>query len=179
MIQWTEKLRPCAEALYIVLFHNHSELLGPLVVSILQEAITPGLLLKDAAYAAAAYVYYELSNYMTFKDWFNGALSLDLSNDHPNMRIIHRKVAIILGQWVSEVIYLFDFSYFKNIMDSKELYKHIEVSSQYMSSGGRCKEFFSVAMFLASLLLISYSHLRYLTVFLVSKLGEINFFVFV
>lgn len=113
MVQWTEKLRPCAEALYIVLFHNHSELLGPVVVSILQEAmngcptsvteITPGLLLKDAAYGAAAYVYYELSNYLSFKDWFNGALSLDLSNDHPNMRIIHRKVALILGQWVSEV----------------------------------------------------------------------------
>ncbi|KAL5540225.1 hypothetical protein UlMin_044171 [Ulmus minor] len=113
MVQWTEKLRPCAEALYIVLFQNHSELLGPVVVSILQEAmngsptsvteITPELLLKDAAYGAAAYVYYELSNYLSFKDWFNGALSHDLSNDHPNMRIIHRKVAIILGQWVSEI----------------------------------------------------------------------------
>ncbi|XP_024021108.1 importin-11 [Morus notabilis] len=113
MVQWTEKLRPCAEALYIVLFHNHTELLGPVVVSILQEAmngcptsvteLTPGLLLKDAAYGAAAYVYYELSNYLSFKDWFNGALSLDLSNDHPNMRIIHRKVALILGQWVSEI----------------------------------------------------------------------------
>lgn len=31
--------------------------------------ITPGLLLKDAAYGAAAYVYYELSNYLSFKDW--------------------------------------------------------------------------------------------------------------
>ncbi|XP_004296605.1 PREDICTED: importin-11 [Fragaria vesca subsp. vesca] len=113
MVQWTEKLRPCAEALYIVLFENHSQLLGPVVVSILQEAmngcptsvteITPGLLLKDAAYGAAAYVYYELSNYLSFKDWFNGALSLELSNDHPNMRIIHRKVALILGQWVSEI----------------------------------------------------------------------------
>ncbi|XP_031377534.1 importin-11 isoform X2 [Punica granatum] len=113
MIQWTEKLRPCAEALYIVLFENHSQLLGPVVVSILQEAmngcptsvteITPALLLKDAAYGAAAYVYYELSNYLSFKDWFNGALSLELSNDHPNMRIIHRKVALILGQWVSEI----------------------------------------------------------------------------
>ncbi|KAH9736649.1 Importin N-terminal domain-containing protein [Citrus sinensis] len=113
MVQWTEKLRPCAEALYIVLFENHSQLLGPVVVSILQEAmngcstsvteITPGLLLKDAAYGAAAYVYYELSNNLSFKDWFNGALSLDLSNDHPNMHIIHRKVAIILGQWVSEI----------------------------------------------------------------------------
>lgn len=113
MVQWTEKLRPCAEALYIVLFENNSQLLGPVVVSILQEAmngcptstmeVTPGLLLKDAAYGAAAYVYYELSNYLSFKDWFNGALSLELSNDHPNMRIIHRKVALILGHWVSEI----------------------------------------------------------------------------
>uniref|UniRef100_A0A2P2M4B4 Uncharacterized protein MANES_09G106500 n=1 Tax=Rhizophora mucronata TaxID=61149 RepID=A0A2P2M4B4_RHIMU len=113
MVQWTEKLRPCAEALYIVLFENYSQLLGPVVVATLQEAmngcpasvseITPGLLLKDAAYGAAAYVYYELSNYLSFKDWFNGALSLELSNDHPNMRIIHRKVALILGQWVSEI----------------------------------------------------------------------------
>ena len=55
------------------------QLLGPVVVSLLQEAmnscptsmteITPGLLLKDAAYGAAAYVYYELSNYLSFKDW--------------------------------------------------------------------------------------------------------------
>ncbi|KAL7231006.1 hypothetical protein ACSBR2_009306 [Camellia fascicularis] len=78
-VLWSEKLRPCAEALYIVLFENHSQLLGPVVVSILQEAmngcptsvteITPGLLLKDAAYGAAAYVYYELSNYLSFKEW--------------------------------------------------------------------------------------------------------------
>lgn len=113
MVLWTEKLRPCAEALYIVLFENHSQILGPVVVSILREAmngcsssvtdISPGLLLKDAAYGAAAYVYYELSNYLSFKDWFNGALFLEISNDHPNMRIIRRKVALILGQWVSEV----------------------------------------------------------------------------
>ncbi|XP_073286373.1 uncharacterized protein [Primulina huaijiensis] len=112
-VLWSERLRPCAEALYIVLFENHSQLLGPVVVSILQEAmsgcpssgyeITPPLLLKDAAYGAAAYVYYELSNYLSFKDWFNNALSVELTNDHPNMRIIHRKVALILGQWVSEI----------------------------------------------------------------------------
>ncbi|PIN19861.1 Nuclear transport receptor KAP120 (importin beta superfamily) [Handroanthus impetiginosus] len=112
-VLWSERLRPCAEALYIVLFENHSQLLGPVVVSILQEAMTgcpssvseisPQLLLKDAAYGAAAYVYYELSNYLSFKDWFNGALSVELTNDHPNMRIIHRKVALILGQWVSEI----------------------------------------------------------------------------
>lgn len=113
MVQWTEKLRPCAEALYIVLFENNGQLLAPVVVSLLQETmnncpttvteITSALLLKDAAYGAAAYVYYELSNYLSFKDWFNGALSHELSNDHPNLFIIHRKVAVILGQWVSEI----------------------------------------------------------------------------
>ncbi|KAL6520753.1 hypothetical protein OROHE_016934 [Orobanche hederae] len=33
----------------------------------------------------------------------NGALSIELTNNNPNMRIIHRKVALILGQWVSEI----------------------------------------------------------------------------
>ena len=56
-------------------------------MSILQEAmnncppsvteITPALLLKDAAYAATAYVYYELSNYLNFRDWY--ALDLLMS----------------------------------------------------------------------------------------------------
>ncbi|KAK6791573.1 hypothetical protein RDI58_010654 [Solanum bulbocastanum] len=54
------------------------QLLGPVVVSILQEAmsgcpsvvneITPTLFLKDAAYGATAYIYYELSNYLSFKN---------------------------------------------------------------------------------------------------------------
>ncbi|KAK7243804.1 hypothetical protein RIF29_38616 [Crotalaria pallida] len=105
MIQWTEKLRPCAEALYIVLFENNSQLLAPVVVSLLQETmnncptsvteITPALLLKDAAYGAASYLI------CVFR--FNGALSLEHSNEHPNMRIIHGKVAVFLGQWVSEI----------------------------------------------------------------------------
>ncbi|KAL6549660.1 hypothetical protein OROHE_008391 [Orobanche hederae] len=32
----------------------------------------------------------------------NGALSIELTTNNPNMRIIHRKVALILGPWVSE-----------------------------------------------------------------------------
>ncbi|XP_072975414.1 uncharacterized protein [Typha angustifolia] len=113
MVQWTEKQRPCAEALFIVLFETHRQLLAPVVVSILREAmggsapmetqITPGMLLKDAAYTAAGHVYYELSNYLNFDEWFHGSLSIELSNDHPNMHIIHRKIALILGQWVSEI----------------------------------------------------------------------------
>eukprot|EP01018_Ginkgo_biloba_P021401 Gb_10007 [translate_table: standard] len=79
MIQWTEKLRPCAEALYLTLFENHRQVLAPLVVDILKEAmagcpaaeveITPGMLFKEAAYSAAGITHYELSNYLSFKAW--------------------------------------------------------------------------------------------------------------
>lgn len=59
-------------------------------MSILQEAmsncppsvteITPALLLKDAAYAATAYVYYELSNYLNFGDWYDLLMSRRFSS---------------------------------------------------------------------------------------------------
>jgi len=35
----------------------------------LEVEITPGMLLKDAAFSAAGHVYYELSNYLNFSDW--------------------------------------------------------------------------------------------------------------
>ncbi|KAJ3682843.1 hypothetical protein LUZ60_013070 [Juncus effusus] len=113
LVQWTDKQKPCSEALFIVLFENYKEVLGPVVVSILREAmsvsppmeseLTAGMLLKDAAYTAAGHVYYELSNYLNFNEWFHGSLSIELANNHPNMRIIHRKIALLLGQWISEI----------------------------------------------------------------------------
>ncbi|KAJ1292538.1 hypothetical protein BS78_02G399200 [Paspalum vaginatum] len=113
LVQWTEKKRPCAEALFIVIFEKYRELLAPVVVSVLREAIaisppqetdvTAGMLLKDAAYTAAGHVYYELSNYLSFNEWFHGSLSIEISNHHPNMRIIRRKIALLLGQWISEI----------------------------------------------------------------------------
>ncbi|KAK8461169.1 hypothetical protein SEVIR_2G454900v4 [Setaria viridis] len=82
LVQWTEKKRPCAEALFIVIFEKYRE---------------------DAAYTAAGHVYYELSNYLNFNEWFHGSLSIEVSNRHPNMRIIRRKIALLLGQWISEI----------------------------------------------------------------------------
>ncbi|GJN10596.1 hypothetical protein PR202_ga28703 [Eleusine coracana subsp. coracana] len=113
LVQWTEKKRPCAEALFIIIFEKYRELLAPVVVSVLREAmavsppletdITAGMLLKDASYTAAGHVYYELSNYLSFNEWFHGSLSIEVSNHHPNMRIIRRKIALLLGQWISEI----------------------------------------------------------------------------
>lgn len=63
----------------MLLFDLYSQLLSPVVVSILNEAmsgsppleteISHAMLLKDAAYTAAGHVYYELSNFLNFSDW--------------------------------------------------------------------------------------------------------------
>ncbi|XP_057824503.2 uncharacterized protein LOC131036604 isoform X2 [Cryptomeria japonica] len=113
MIQWTEKLRPCAEALYLTLFENYRQVLAPMVLDILKEAmgnclpteveITQQMLLKEAAYSAVGMTHYELSNYLSFKGWFEGALLPELHNTHSNRWIIRRRVAWLLGQWVSEI----------------------------------------------------------------------------
>lgn len=67
---------------------------------------------------------------------FNGALSLELSNDHPNRRIIHRKVAMILGHWVSEVV-LFYFGF--TIFYAANLDKALEEIASY-----RCVNYYGI-----------------------------------
>ena len=83
------------------------------VVDILKEAmgncpaaefdITPGILLKEVAYSAVGVTHYELSNYLSFKAWFEGVLFPELHNTHSNGQIIHRRVALIFVQWVSKI----------------------------------------------------------------------------
>lgn len=113
LVQWNEKLRPCAEAVYLTMFEKYREVMAPLIVEILKQVtdnclpmeagVLSDILLKDAVYAAVGYSHYELSNYLSFKAWFGGALSLDLHNISSNGRIIRRRVAWLLGQWVSEI----------------------------------------------------------------------------
>lgn len=113
LVQWNEKLRPCAEAVYLTMFEKYCQVMAPLIVEILKQVtaislpmeacVMSDILLKDAVYAAVGFSHYELSNYLSFKAWFEGALSLDLHNISSNGRIIRRRVAWLLGQWVSEI----------------------------------------------------------------------------
>lgn len=115
--QYKDKLRPSAESLYLSLFESHRELLAPVVVSILKQAsegcppaapgadiqITPALLLKDAAYDAVGTAYYDLHDYIDFKSWWEAALVHEISNLHPNGRILRRRVVWLLGKWVNKI----------------------------------------------------------------------------
>ena len=59
---------------------------------------------SSTVFSLCIYIFFEKPTEYSLIPRFNGALSLEISNDHPNMRIIRRKVALILGQWVSEVL---------------------------------------------------------------------------
>lgn len=117
MVQWKDKLRPCAESLYLTLFEKYREILAPLVVDILKQAcedcppaapdveveITQKLLLKEAAYNAAGVANYDLYHSIDFESWYKGTLAQELSNRQSNGRILRRRVAWLLGQWVSKI----------------------------------------------------------------------------
>ncbi|MCO5560305.1 hypothetical protein L7F22_013917 [Adiantum nelumboides] len=117
MVQWKDKLRPCAESLYLVLFEKYREILAPLVVQILKQAsedcppavagteieITQKLLLKEAAYNAVGVANFDLHHSVDFESWFKGTLVQELRNRHSNARILRRRVAWLLGQWVNKI----------------------------------------------------------------------------
>eukprot|EP00897_Mesotaenium_endlicherianum_P007868 jgi/Mesen1/7109/ME000369S06434 len=103
LVQWRDHLRPCAEALLLTMFESHKEVLAPVVMDMMRQAsqacpppaldadvaVTAGLLLKDACYDAVGVANYDLY------DW--------MANRHPNNRILRRRVAWLLGQWVNKI----------------------------------------------------------------------------
>ncbi|GJP39755.1 hypothetical protein CLOM_g24098 [Closterium sp. NIES-68] len=117
-VQWKDKLRPCAEALLLLLFEQFKEVLSPALIDMLRQCIeaspppaspdadvpvTPALLLKDACYDAVGVACYDLHDVVDFKSWFTSALLPDMACRHPNARILRRRAAWMVGQWVSKV----------------------------------------------------------------------------
>ncbi|CAI5480607.1 unnamed protein product [Closterium sp. Yama58-4] len=117
-VQWKDKLRPCAEALLLLLFEQFKEVLSPALIDMLRQCmeacpppaspdadvpVTPALLLKDACYDAVGVACYDLHDVVDFKTWFTTALLPDMACRHPNARILRRRAAWMVGQWVGKV----------------------------------------------------------------------------
>ncbi|KAK6939541.1 LOW QUALITY PROTEIN: hypothetical protein RJ641_029072 [Dillenia turbinata] len=127
MIKWTHELRLCTEALYIVLFETHSQVAivlsvfnhfteGRCLYFIVTSVVIAATRACGGIHSPGGYEWmpsfcnrncsrHAISRMLLMEllHMFYGALSHELTNDHPNMRIIHRKVAQLLGQWVSEI----------------------------------------------------------------------------
>ncbi|CAI6006706.1 unnamed protein product [Closterium sp. NIES-65] len=105
-VQWKDKLRPCAEALLLLLFEQFKECIEACPPPASPDAdvpVTPALLLKDACYDAVGVACYDLHDVVDFKTWFTTALLPDMACRHPNARILRRRAAWMVGQWVGKV----------------------------------------------------------------------------
>ncbi|BGP12651.1 hypothetical protein JCM10213v2_000568 [Rhodosporidiobolus nylandii] len=106
MERWEFELRPCAEFVMKALLSAYRDELGPKMVEYLQQVSQPqdldGLLLKEAVYTAVGRSPSDLESAIDFTQWLNGTLAAECTGTDSNYRIIRRRIAWLLGNWVGE-----------------------------------------------------------------------------
>ncbi|GAA5891120.1 hypothetical protein JCM6882_006430 [Rhodosporidiobolus microsporus] len=106
MERWEFELRPCAEHVLKALLSAFREELGPNMAALLQQVSQPqdmnGLLLKEAVYTAVGRSPSDLESAVDFQQWLAGTLTQECQGTDSAYRIIRRRIAWLLGNWVSE-----------------------------------------------------------------------------
>ncbi|GAA6036573.1 hypothetical protein JCM8097_001232 [Rhodosporidiobolus ruineniae] len=106
MERWEFELRPCAEHVLKALLSAYREELGPSMAALLQQVSTPqsmeGLLLKEAVYTAVGRSPSDLESAINFTEWLENTLAPECAGTDSNYRIIRRRIAWLLGNWVGE-----------------------------------------------------------------------------
>eukprot|EP00027_Filamoeba_sp_ATCC50430_P004390 CAMPEP_0168548608 /NCGR_PEP_ID=MMETSP0413-20121227/4657_1 /TAXON_ID=136452 /ORGANISM="Filamoeba nolandi, Strain NC-AS-23-1" /LENGTH=782 /DNA_ID=CAMNT_0008578933 /DNA_START=822 /DNA_END=3170 /DNA_ORIENTATION=+ len=108
---WQDRVKPCAEALYLKFLGKYRTWLAPQVVQLIQQLLKdnasnntlPSILLKDACYLAIGLGYYDLYDYVNFEAWFSSDLIKELQSPDPNNKIIVRRIIWLIGSWVGKV----------------------------------------------------------------------------
>lgn len=101
---WEFLLRPCAEKLFSDLIVNHRDVLaGPLlgVLNTMRSKGSDDILAKDAIYTAIGIAAGVLHPHFNFDEFIHDTLVNEIQVSRPGYNIIRRRVAILIGQWVS------------------------------------------------------------------------------
>ncbi|KAI5481425.1 hypothetical protein MNV49_004181 [Pseudohyphozyma bogoriensis] len=108
MERWEFELRPCAEHVLKNLLSQYSEEIGPLMADMLRRTREPqdtaGLLLKEGVYCAFGRSASQLGGAIDFDKWLETDLVPEAAGTDSNYRIIRRRVAWLVGNWVGEDI---------------------------------------------------------------------------
>lgn len=106
---WKFCLRQCAEVLFLTIFHEFRDMLAPLLLEMVQgiqpttdaSAISfQAMLNRDAVYTAVGLAAFDLHDELDFDNWFLHVLIPELKVSGPGYRIVRRRVAWLIGQWV-------------------------------------------------------------------------------
>ncbi|EKM80164.1 hypothetical protein AGABI1DRAFT_120195 [Agaricus bisporus var. burnettii JB137-S8] len=107
--QWEFDVRPCSERVLLQLTNHYGDYVIPLLSGLFkQSAVTPAVDLdsviqKEALYCALGRCAYRLKDEIPFNQWLQHTLSHEAKEpNNPNYPIIKRRIAWLIGQWVSE-----------------------------------------------------------------------------
>ncbi|ORY75687.1 armadillo-type protein [Leucosporidium creatinivorum] len=104
--RWEYELRPCAEHVLQSLLSHYKDDLGPSMAGLLQQASAPqsmeGLLLKEGVYCAFGRSPSDLEAAINFDNWLDNTLIPEAAGTDSNYRIIRRRIAWLVGNWVGE-----------------------------------------------------------------------------
>uniref|UniRef100_A0A8C2ZWV1 Importin-11 n=1 Tax=Cyclopterus lumpus TaxID=8103 RepID=A0A8C2ZWV1_CYCLU len=89
---WKYSLRPCAEVLFLDIFHNYNQTLIPVLLDMVQNL---------QVYNAVGLAAYELFDNVDFDQWFKNQLLGELQVSHHRYKLIRRRVIWLIGQWIS------------------------------------------------------------------------------
>ncbi|KAG0644506.1 armadillo-type protein [Tuber brumale] len=101
---WEFLIRPCAEKLFMDLVLNFKETLGePLmrVFSSVSSDEKSDVLIKDAIYTAVGLAAPVLHTALNFDQFMHNTLVKEIQIQQPGYNILRRRIAILIGQWVS------------------------------------------------------------------------------
>ncbi|KAK7470477.1 hypothetical protein VKT23_001903 [Stygiomarasmius scandens] len=106
--QWEYELRPCSERVLIQLSNQYSESVIPLLQSSFNQVAdkpAPDLdsaIQKEALYCAIGRCCQRLKGSIPFNEWLQQTLIVEAHDTSPHSPILKRRIAWVLGKWMSE-----------------------------------------------------------------------------
>ncbi|KAI7866309.1 armadillo-type protein [Mucor mucedo] len=105
---WEFELRPCAEMTFMNLLSQYRDQLVPIMLNLVERVANvtdhQSLLFKDAVYDAIGLGVNSLYGRLDFEPFVMNRLVVELQNKDPNFKILRRRIAWMLGKWVTEGI---------------------------------------------------------------------------
>ncbi|KAI8069428.1 armadillo-type protein [Gongronella butleri] len=104
---WEFELRPCAEAIFINLLALHRDQLTPIILNLVDQGSIndfQSLLFRDAVYDAVGLGVHSLYGRLDFESFVANRLVSEADNKEPSFKVLRRRIAWVLGRWVTESI---------------------------------------------------------------------------
>ncbi|TPX17965.1 uncharacterized protein E0L32_011966 [Thyridium curvatum] len=123
---WQWQVRPCAERVFLDLLIHYKDILGPPLLSYFQTAMQSGseIVLKEAVYTAMGSAASTIHTSFDFSSFVESTIVGDVQQQGPLAKVLRRRIAILLSQWVpvhiEDRIRPIVFDIFRHFMSSED-----------------------------------------------------------